>query len=75
MNDLELLDGRVPALEMVDGMKELRIFAKRPGDGAQPTDVLRMSPPGVVPATIAVGDERGPHGPCVAILPVAGGGR
>jgi hypothetical protein len=75
MNELELLDRRVPALEMVDGVKELGIFAKRTRNRAQTADVLRMSPPGVVPATIAVGDERGPHGPWVAILPVAGGGR
>ena len=63
MNELELLDGRVPALEMVDGMKELRIFAQRSRNRAQAADVLRMRPPGVVAAAIAVGDERGPHGP------------
>ena len=75
MDELELLDGRVPALEMVDGVKELGIFAQRTGDGAQAADVLGMRPSGVVPAAIAVGDERGPHGPWTAILPVAGGGR
>jgi hypothetical protein len=37
--------------------------------------VLRMSPPGVVPSAVAVGDKSGPHGPWAAILPVAGGGR
>jgi hypothetical protein len=41
--------------------------------------VFRMSPPGVVPSAIAVGDERGPHRRWRAgrktILPVAGGGR
>jgi hypothetical protein len=37
--------------------------------------VLRMSPPGIVPSAIAVGDERGPHGPGLTTLPDAGGGR
>src|ERR1700682_3544458 len=75
MNERELLDGRVPTFEVVDGVKELWILAKRAGNCAEPADVLRVPPSGVVPPTIAVGDERGPHGPWAAILPAAGGAR
>lgn len=59
----ELFDGGVTSLEMVDRVEEVGIVTKRPGDRAQPADVLRMSPPGIVPAAIAVRYERGPHGP------------
>ncbi len=75
VNELELLDRRVSSFEMVDFVKQSRIIAKRTCDGSQAADVLRMSPSGVVPTTIAMGNERGPHGPSRAILPVAGGGR
>jgi hypothetical protein len=75
MNEFELFDGGVPALEVVDRVKEPGILAQRARNRAQPADVLRVSPSGVVPPTSAVGDERGPHGPWAAILPVAGGGR
>jgi hypothetical protein len=34
VNELELLDGRAPALEMLDGVKKFGIFAKRAGNRA-----------------------------------------
>ena len=61
MHELELLDGRVTSLEVLNVVKQKRIVTQRPGDGAQSSDVLRMSPSGVVSSAVAVGDERGPH--------------
>jgi len=61
MHKLELIDHRVPSLEMFDGVKELRVIAQSAGDRTQTPDVLRMSPSGVVASAIAVGDERRPH--------------
>lgn len=61
MSELDLLDRRVASLEMLDGVKQLRVITQGTGDGAQTPDVLRMSPSGVVAAAVAVGDERGPH--------------
>src|SRR4051794_27388 len=63
MDQLEFFDGSVPAFQMLDTVEELGILTKRARDGAETTDVLGMSPSRVVAATIAVRDERGPHGP------------
>ena len=61
MRQLELCDGRVASLEMFDLVEQLRIVTQRTRYRAQTSDVLRMSPPGVVASAVAVGDERGPH--------------
>jgi hypothetical protein len=61
VSQLDLLDRRVPSLEMIDGMKQLGAFTKSARDRAQSADVLRMPPAGVVAPAIAVGDESGPH--------------
>jgi hypothetical protein len=72
---LQLLERSVPPFEMLDAVKELGILTERARYRAQASDMLGMSPAGVVAATIAVRDERGPHGPSTANRPVAGGGR
>lgn len=63
VGELQLVNGRVSSLEVIDGMKYLRVLAQGARDRAQAADVLGMSPPGVVPSAIAVRDECGPHGP------------
>ena len=75
MRELDLLDGRVPPLEVLDAVKELRVLPQRPCDRAQTPDVLRMSPTGVVTPAVAVRDEGSPHRGRAATLPDAGGGR
>ena len=62
MRQRDLIDRRVSSLEMLDRMKELRVFAQCTSDRAQAPDVLGMPPARVVTAAIAMGDERGPHG-------------
>jgi hypothetical protein len=64
----------VASLQMIDSMKDLRIIAQRPGNRAQPADVLRMPPSSVVSAAIAIRNERRPHGRAGVTQPVAGGG-
>ena len=54
MGKLELFDCRVTPLEVLDGVKQLGFFTQRPGDGAETSDVLRMSPTGVVSSAVAV---------------------
>jgi hypothetical protein len=51
---LELVDCRVPSLEVFDAMKQLRIFAEGARDGAQSTYMLRMAPPGIVAPAVTV---------------------
>lgn len=63
VNQLELFGSSVAALEVVYGVKQLGVFTQCARDRAQAAHVLRMSPSGVVPSAIAIGDERGPHGP------------
>ena len=55
----QLLGRRVPALEMFDSMKKIRLLAQRARDRAKTSDVFRMTPSGVVTAAIAVRNERG----------------
>lgn len=62
MGERDLVDRGVPAFEMLDLVKEFRIFPQRPGDSAKPADVLRVPPPRVVTPAIAVRDECGSHG-------------
>ena len=57
MRELDLLDGRVPSLEVLDAVKELRILAQRACDRAEPADVFRMPPAGIVAPAVAVRDE------------------
>ncbi len=61
MAERELGGGRVAALEVIDGLKEIGMIAQRAGDGAQSSNVLGMIPAGVVPAAIAVRYERRPN--------------
>jgi hypothetical protein len=75
VRQLEFLERSVSALEVFDAVKELRILTERARYRAKATDVLGMAPTRVVAATVAVRDERGPHGPWTAIRPVAAGGR
>lgn len=77
MHQLELLDGGVSSLDVLDGVKETGILTKGARDGAESADVLGMAPPGVVAPAITVGDEGCPHSSRGggATLPVAGGGR
>ena len=58
MSKLELFDGRVTSLEVLDGVKHLWVLTQRPGDGAQAPDMLRMSPTGIVSTAVAVRDDR-----------------
>src|SRR3954466_5939073 len=62
MRQRDLIDRRVSSLEMLDRMKELRVFAQCTSDRAQAPDVLGMPPARVVTVDTAMGDERGPHG-------------
>ncbi|MDQ6717497.1 MAG: hypothetical protein M3Z17_03995, partial [Gemmatimonadota bacterium] len=55
----ELVDGGVPSLEMLHSVEEVGLVAQRARNGAQATDVLGVTPAGIVPAAIAVGNERG----------------
>jgi hypothetical protein len=75
VRQLQFFDGRVASLDVLDGMEKFWILSQRPGYCAESPDVFRMSPAGVVTATVAVRDERGPHGPKAATRPVADGGR
>ena len=75
MCELDLLDGRVPPLEVLDAVKELRILPQCACDRAETPDVLRMSPASVVAPAVAVRDEGSPHRGRAATLPDAGGGR
>jgi hypothetical protein len=59
--ELQLVDCRVSAFDVLNPMKQFRIFAERARDSAQSTYVLRMSPSGVVTAAVTVGDEGRPH--------------
>ena len=54
MGKLELFNGRVTSLEVLDGVKQLGFFTQRPGDRAETSDVLRMSPTGIVSPAVAV---------------------
>ena len=53
----ELVLCRVPSLDVTHEREEFRIVPQRTRDRAQPTDVLRMAPPRVVPAAVGVRDE------------------
>ena len=61
MRELDLLDRRMSPFEVLHGVKELGIFAQGARNSAKAADVLRVSPPGVVAPTIAMGDEGSPH--------------
>jgi hypothetical protein len=52
--ELQLLDCRVAPFDVLNAMKQFRIFAQGTRDSAQSTDMLRMSPAGVVTAAVAV---------------------
>src|SRR5436190_23963826 len=61
MSELELLDRRMAPLEVFDGVEYFRVLPQRSRYRAQTSDVLRVTPPGVVTPAIAVRDERRPH--------------
>jgi hypothetical protein len=54
VSERELFERSVPSFEMLDLPEEIGIISKRARYGAEPTDVLRVSPPGVVAPAIAV---------------------
>jgi hypothetical protein len=57
----QLLIRRLPALDVLDGLEETRVVAECASYCAEPTDVLGMTPAGVVTAAISVRDERDAH--------------
>ncbi len=59
MGEGELIGGRVPPFQVLDGDKELDVVPEGTRDGAQAADVFGVSPPGVVPPTIGVRNEGG----------------
>src|SRR6185437_5854422 len=61
VRERELLRGGVSALDVLDGTEELGMVAECAGDGAQPADVLRVSPARVVAAAVGVRDEGDAH--------------
>ena len=74
MGQSDLLERRMASFEVINPMKDFGLFTKGACNRTQATDVFRMSPSGVVPAAIAVGNERRPHGRAGVTQPVAGGG-
>jgi hypothetical protein len=52
----------VSSFDVHKRVKELGMLAQSAWNRAEPSDVLRMSPAGVVPATVGVGDERDRQG-------------
>ena len=52
VRERELVRRRVPALEVQERVKQVRILAQRARNGAQPSDVLRVTPACVVPAAV-----------------------
>jgi hypothetical protein len=61
VHDLELVDSCMPALEVIDRVKELRIEPEGARYSAETAYVLRVPPPGIVTAAVAAGNEGGPH--------------
>ena len=54
MRELEFLHSGVATFDVLDTMKQLRVFAKCASDGAQAADVLGVAPACVVPAAVTV---------------------
>src|SRR2546430_13091661 len=46
----------MPRLAMLEQMEQLHVVAQRAGNGAETSDVFRMTPPGVVVAAVGVRD-------------------
>ena len=56
VRERELVRRRVPPFDVLERVKQLGILAQRARDGAQPPDVLGVTPPGVVAAAVGVRD-------------------
>jgi hypothetical protein len=54
----QLVKCGVPALDVEQRHEQVRVVAQRRRNRAQPADVLRVLPAGIVSAAVGVGDER-----------------
>src|SRR5688572_14313256 len=62
MHERDLVRGRVARLDVLEGRQHLGMLSERLRDRPNATDVLGMTPPGIVTPAVGVRDERDAHG-------------